>query len=1050
MLRNVRHAPAIARDPADSLYFSLMAFATSHQPPEGAPAWHQKIHSFENQVRKHLRALTVLGLAALSIAGGDAFAAGMCSSTPGTGNHIKCMEGSSSTTNIDIDAMGVDIDFTGIGATEAISGVQAFHDGNANIDLNFSGTTTGMTTTASMIDTMGPNTHGIFGRLRGDGALTITLQDTEIGTQGNSADGLRADHQGTGALTVNLETGTMINTQGSGAYLIRQNQAQGEGGDIILNTNGASVATAGNAAYGLHAFHQLGTGGVTATIRDSSITTQGSEADGIFIQRIDTSRTDPGNIVIDVHDSTIRTETTTGTGSDGIQALHQNTGNIDIDVQGGSLTTAGTSAVGIYGLHQGTGNIEIDLQGDSTTTGANSHGVFGWHASNGNVNIGVQGGSIKTEGTGLLSAPNPPITHSHGIYGLHQGTGNVQIDAQGGSIITAGTNSYGIYGRMFPTASGDLSISTGEGHTITTTGPSGHGIVGFHHGTAATGSMAVTVGGLINVSGAGARGVQMGTISNGAPARMAAIGDDGYRQQTVTVNGAITSAAEGVYLAGGGKVIIGPSGSITSGSGIAILATGTVPAVDDNPATMDVNEAMPEILPKLRVDLNPDGAQMTGDDGWLATALGGGWIINDGGGTTIAVNDVVLHEAATGVVADVVAHNGAWDVTLQARGRTVTDRTTDPWMIAARAAGVIADRDFNAEDFAEAAGRCPKGQVGTRPNCRVPPPPPSDRDPEPDPEPEPEPEPKPAPPVFMEKYAPRAALYEALPDFLLGLHTDDLAGGYRFAPGLPVWVELLGSSRSRDFDHSTVSTNYDAERFVVKGGTRLHGQRWRFGVSLHYVTGSANVASPVKGGDIQAQGAGLGLDAYWHNPNDYYATGRFAWTNYALDIASDTVGRLISELDADRLAWHAEAGRRMQWGEQLHWTPHVRLAHTRVEVDRFTDTVGAQVSVPVMDRYRGSLGVQADTVRSAWGGDLSLWGSLDLERLFGNVATTTWVSGERLRAEAQANSLLLTLGAVWQRGPWVLNAAFSAREAPGAGSGGSREYTGALNIGVQF
>ena len=61
-------------------------------------------------------------------------------------------------------------------------------------------------------------------------------------------------------------------------------------------------------------------------------------------------------------------------------------------------------------------------------------------------------------------------------------------------------------------------------------------------------------------------------------ARVAAIGEDGYRQQIVTVNGSVMGADAGVWLAGGGKVVIGPQGTIGAESGIAILATGTVPA----------------------------------------------------------------------------------------------------------------------------------------------------------------------------------------------------------------------------------------------------------------------------------------------------------------------------------------------------------------------------------------------------------------------------------------------------------------------------------------
>ena len=219
----------------------------------------------------------------------------------------------------------------------------------------------------------------------------------------------------------------------------------------------------------------------------------------------------------------------------------------------------------------------------------------------------------------------------------------------------------------------------------------------YHYGQADTRSIDITVGGTVTTEGADAQGVRVGAIDSGAPARMAALDDEGYRRQTVTVNNAISSQGEGIYLANGGRVIIGARGSIRSATGAAIRATGTVPAVEDDMNTLDVDEAMLAIPPKLRVDLNLGGRR-------IAQALGDGWhIINDGGETTIAMNNVVLHDGATGATGSTAA-NGAWNVRMLADGVTITDRThADPamWVVSDRAEGVIADRDFSAEDFTE-------------------------------------------------------------------------------------------------------------------------------------------------------------------------------------------------------------------------------------------------------------------------------------------------------------------------------------------------------------
>ncbi|MXW81143.1 MAG: hypothetical protein F4Z57_19590 [Gemmatimonadetes bacterium] len=234
--------------------------------------------------------------------------------------------------------------------------------------------------------------------------------------------------------------------------------------------------------------------------------------------------------------------------------------------------------------------------------------------------------------------------------------------------------------------------------------------------------MTVTVGGRVDASGAGAQGVRVGNVSQGTVVGAATLDAEGLRQQTVIVNkrvyGGSGANAAGVFLAGGGKVVIGPKGSVGVTSGIAILATGDVPPPNPNPNNIQV------VKPRLRVDMNLAGRRLAG-------VIGDDWIINDGGGTTIYVNNVKLHDADTGTTGR-AAPNGARNVRIRAEGVKVTDRTTDPWVITDPAAGIIADRDFAVMDFEEPTS-------------------------------------PPSPPVFIEEYAPRAAIYEVLPAFLFRL-----------------------------------------------------------------------------------------------------------------------------------------------------------------------------------------------------------------------------------------------------------------------------------------
>ena len=775
-------------------------------------------------------------------------------------------------------------------------------------------------------------------------------------------------------------------------------------------------------------------------------------------------------------------------------------------------------------------------------------------------------------------------TYSVGIYGRHGNSGNLDIDLRGGRVETDGTYSHGVLGyHLFE---GDLKIDTYRDFLVQTRGPGGHGIWAYHSGTADTDrQIKITVGGPVLVDGAAAQGVRVGAVSSDGPAGMADLDTDDYRRQTVTVNGPITSAAEGVFLANGGRVIIGPQGSIDSKSGIAILATGTVPE--------DSANMIPAIPPKLRVDLNLGGRQ-------ILEALGDGWILNDGGETTIAMNNVVLHDGATGVTGR-TAPNGAWDVQMVAEGVKVTDRSNaDPamWTVGTRAAGVIADRDFSATDFTEAEVRCPAGQTGF-PNCRALPPPSEstamqvdtpvvadanemagvvvegdgtvqigaqgsvraasgiailatadesgdepeltvdmnlggrqvgqvigddwiindgggttieingvklhdattgvvpgavapngafdvrteapgvqvrpdgvrvlDRsDPDPanwefsdrevgiiadrdfsaadfvaaqvgaDPE---------SPPMMIEDYAPRSAVYEVLPDVLLGLQAQ--------TPGVPrsrapAWFTVSGYTGSQDFDRSTVGTDYDIDYFQAEAGkyfTLKNGtEAW---ASLQYLKGTADVDSPVQGGDIDVQGLGLSLElCRGCKEDETYVLGQLSLSRYDLDLDSDTKGRLKSGVNATAYTLAVEAGKRLQ-KETLQLIPRVRLEHTRVSIDRFTDTMSmpTRVSYPNADRLTVALGIQAETSFQATQDGLSWYGSLDLEHRLDDAKTTARVMGERCEAEAGESSVLLGAGAAWQRNTLKINAGLTAREGLDTGA---ESYGARLDLALQF
>ena len=638
---------------------------------------------------------------------------------PAAGQAISCVENAGSTADIDIDLNNFDITTSGSHGVFALHGSAADGTRDGDVTIGIQG---------GRIEATGA--VGVNGQHRGDGALTINVRDSAIASpspDSSSAHSVFGRHRGNGALAINVRD-SAISTAGPSTGVRGLHEGAGS---LTVDVRGGSVMTG---ATGVDATHfGIGTdNNVNIVVRNVAITTMNDYDSFTFLNS-------PG--ILGARD---------GGGS----------GRVTIDVQGGTITTEGTEAYGIYGRNTGTGDIGIS----------------------------VRGGTITTESTGISRGVG---ALAHGVFGWQQaaGTGAVTITATGGSITTKGSYSYGIYGVH--RGDGDITITTAGDNAITTAGDNAHGVVAYHYGTMDSRTIAVTVGGTIRAGGAGAHGVRIGVLNaEGEAARAAGMDADGYRGQTVTVNGAVmggTGAGAGVWLAGGGRVVIGPNGSVGAASGIAILATGDTPVENGEP-----------IKPRLHVSMNLDGRR-------AAEVLGDDWIVNDGGETTIVVNGVKLHDGAAGVTG-LTAPNGARDVLIiQAEGVTV-DRSTGAWVVSQRAAGVIADRDFSADDFTESS------------------------EPETPEEPTEEPteEPK-TPGRIIEVYAPRAAVYEALPGLLLGL-----TGGGRDGARLSGGRRRYGSDQRSAYDFKRIAADYESLPGVFRLGGSA-GERLRLGGSPVWV-----------------------------------------------------------------------------------------------------------------------------------------------------------------------------------------------------------------------
>ncbi|MCY4498418.1 MAG: hypothetical protein OXC14_14155 [Rhodospirillaceae bacterium] len=541
---------------------------------------------------------------------------------PDTANRVLCVEGATdglgnpNTTPIDIELDQVTIKTSGAWH----SGVAGRHEGNAGIGIRVEN--------KSAISIEGPNSHGVLAIIQGSGTgnIDVLIKDSRITVSsdqptGSYGSGVTASHGGNGSTDVTVQDSILD----------------------ISGTRNSGIRVEGN-----------GTGDKTAIVKDSTITTTGDHGHGMLIQR---QGGDTGNIDIDVLDDTyISTE---GLHSHGVLAmiLGSATGNIDVLVKDSEIKVSGDHTMDGYGSgvtasHWGDGSTDVTIQ-DSVLdiSGTSNSGIRLEGGSAGGKTAIVRGSTITTTGNngyGILNYLTNPDSDNDIVVALQDRS----------TVSTSGASAQAV--NAYHAGTGNIIIAVQRGTSVRTTGQGAHGIWTFHAGSADTGRTDITVDGTVTTEGANARGVSVGTVNaDGAPEEMAALDAEGYRKHRVTVNGLIASAAEGVYLAGGGRVAIGPGGSIRSGSGIAILAAGTVPG--------DAAKMIPAIPPKLRVDLNPAGRR-------LSDVLGGS-IVNAGGETMLAINGVPVFDNSQGRSGrtGLWVPNGARDVTLADRQFTTLD-----------------------------------------------------------------------------------------------------------------------------------------------------------------------------------------------------------------------------------------------------------------------------------------------------------------------------------------------------------------------------------------
>ena len=713
-------------------------------------------------------------------------------------------------------------------------------------------------------------------------------------------------------------------------------------------------------------------------------------------------------------------------------------GDLNVTVQDSDIKVDARWATGIFGGRSGTGDVDVEVQDvDIDVSGASSiDGIYGFHVGSGNTNIAVRNSTIDVKAEARYSDGisffysggkggdlsfdvrdvDIDISSVHGIYSMHDNEeggryldgiwggywgeeGDIHVDVRRADIVTKGADSGGM--SFIHDRKGDIDIAA-RNVDIKVEGNRSVGIGGGqrHEGT---GDITIDVrDSTVVATGESVAGIRAFNFTGE--------GSVGIRVD----GGTITARGEG-----SSGILVGLTGRIfedrTEPIQAPALRAVTVDASDDTRGAAAAQDVV--VNGHVRggtgvgagVRLYGGGRVEIGPRGRVGAASGVA-VRAEADGAALHVG-VALDGRRPGEVIEGEIRNDDGRTTIVVNGTTLHDGVTGATGLRAphgardvtlAASGAIAGRAFSAAEF-------------------------------------------------VTSYAPRAAVYEALPGYMLRLDNRGTARKRVRRPGSPAWVGVSRGQGSYQPDRSHVGAAYEFGRFEAEAGLEYALSRegnatgW---ASLRHVRGSADVSAPTRGGWIEAAGFGASFGASWENAAGYHASGRISVTRYDMDLRAQGRGLLEEGAGATVHTLGVEAGRRFSLADDLSLTPQAWLTRSDVSMDGFRDAVGSRVSLGNTDRSIVGLGIVTETAHS-WDGserNLVLRGRLGVERVLGDAGTVADVSGERLDSEAAPTRAVLGLSAEYRWNGWSLDGAVSA-SGPGSDDG---DYTVSLRLGTQF
>ena len=743
----------------------------------------------------------------------------VCSDTPAAGQRIVCFADSASTGDFAIDTSGLAIETT----EHHAHGIAGQHLGEGSVTIG---------SRADSIATEGQLAHGILASHKGAaGDVVLRLRSTEIetGRQGAGAlsQGIWAETTSPGTLDVEIAGGRIV-TRGDGSHGIRLDHfhaGTGAAGAILLDIGGgAEIGTEGAAAFGILA-HRGRDGNIGLTLRNAGIDTVGAGSVGAMAIQTPGANADiVGDVAVDLLGGVrIATE---GANADGVWAEAGGNGrtvpsDVTVTARGGNeIVTAGEEAQGILAqrTNGGAGNVLVDLwQTSITTKGAGGDGIRAANDGIGDADIRLSGGGVTTHG---VDAPGISAWKSAA------GPGDLRIAARDHRIATEGTGldtngltrAHGISATH--SSQGNIVIDL-QGGSIETRGVGSHGVFAVHRPAEDGGDVG---------------------IRTSAGHTTASVGDGAIGIFAVNFSAGPESGAISIDIGGAVRA----AGANSTGVAVGAYASTTGTVLGASPLDEDGYRRQ-----TVRVDGRVQGGSGTGAGVSLA---GGGRVFVGPRGRVGAVSGLAMSAYGNNIVDGEpvprrllvhLAPDGGSPAELLG-GRIVNDGGET--VLAVNGTPLYDSEDGGRTGLWAANGlrevTLAEGFAGLDFSSSE---------------------------AFAERYAARAAVYQALPGALLRLDEAGGGGGERLRkPGSPLWLRLSAAAGRYAPRRATVGGRVRYDRYAAEAGVdfALGGELTGW-AGARLVSGTARVSPASGSGRIAATGYGLAGGLGWRGAEGY-------------------------------------------------------------------------------------------------------------------------------------------------------------------------------------